>query len=230
MDLRNTKFFFSGSITVDLEKTRFHHSYLENLIFIDCEWPKDKSLFGSYICIYEEKHMQDKDIDLTHSQLKTIYRDLKQTMQNHGDYTRAGELYYREMEMKRKGATIRNRIWPEVYRLLAGYGEKPGRVIFMAALVIFVAAVLFAFNGIVIGEFTPEEHIINYDLTFSIPGLQAIRDFGQCLYYSFVTFTTLGYGDIHPVGCSKIIACAEAFTGAFFIALFVVVFVRKMAR
>jgi hypothetical protein len=121
-------------------------------------------------------------------------------------------------------------LWYSFLKYTCGYGEKPGRVIFMAALVIFVAAVLFAFGGIVIGEYTPEERIINYDLTFSIPGGPAIKDFGQCLYYSFVTFTTLGYGDIHPVGYSKIIASAEAFTGAFFIALFVVVFVRKMAR
>jgi uncharacterized protein YjbI with pentapeptide repeats len=223
LDFRGVKFFFSGSISVDLENTLFHRAHLQNIIFIDCDWPDD------YI-IYEEKHRNDKDTDLTFNQLETIYRDLKQTMQNHGDYTKAGEFYYREMEMRRKGAAKKNRIWLEVYRLLAGYGEKPGRVIFMAALVIFIAAVLFAFGGIVIGEFTPEERIINYDLTFSIPGGPAIRDFGQCLYYSFVTFTTLGYGDIHPVGYSKIIACAEAFTGAFFIALFVVVFVRKMAR
>jgi hypothetical protein len=49
-----------------------------------------------------------------------------------------------------------------------------------------------------------------------------------------VTFTTLGYGDIHPVGYSHYVASVEALTGAFFMALFVVVFVvvfvRKMAR
>jgi hypothetical protein len=45
-----------------------------------------------------------------------------------------------------------------------------------------------------------------------------------------VTFTTLGNGDIHPVGYSHYLASAEALTGAFFMALFVVVFVRKMAR
>jgi hypothetical protein len=46
-----------------------------------------------------------------------------------------------------------------------------------------------------------------------------------------VTFTTLGYGDIHPLGFSShAIAFSEAFIGAFFIALFVVVFARKMMR
>lgn len=57
---------------------------------------------------------------------------------------------------------------------------------------------------------------------------QVIKDFGKCLYYPFVSFTTLGYGDIHPVGCSELITCVEEFTGAFSIALFVVVSARKI--
>jgi hypothetical protein len=52
----------------------------------------------------------------------------------------------------------------------------------------------------------------------------------QFLYYSMVTLTTLGYGDFTPVGISRAIAAIEAFTGSFTIALFVVVFVKKMTR
>ncbi|MDN6869875.1 potassium channel family protein, partial [Aeromonas caviae] len=52
----------------------------------------------------------------------------------------------------------------------------------------------------------------------------------ECLYYSVVTFTTLGYGDFTPVGLSRIFAAFEAFTGSFTLALFVVVFVKKMTR
>ena len=48
--------------------------------------------------------------------------------------------------------------------------------------------------------------------------------------YSVVTFTTLGYGDFTPVGLSRIFAAFEAFTGSFTLALFVVVFVKKMTR
>ncbi len=33
----------------------------------------------------------------------------------------------------------------------------------------------------------------------------------SCLYYSVVTFTTLGYGDFTPIGISRAIAAIEAF-------------------
>ena len=52
----------------------------------------------------------------------------------------------------------------------------------------------------------------------------------KLMYFSVVTFTTLGYGDLVPVGPSRIIAAIEAFAGSFTLALFVVVFVKKMTR
>ena len=228
LDFRGAKFFFSGSITFDLENTLFHRAHLQNTAFVDCTWPND------YI-IYEEKHMNDKDIDLSFNQLETIYRDLKQTIQNHGDYTTAGEFYYREMEMRRKGATMKNRIWLTVYRALAGYGEKPGWVVRNSLIIILLGAVLFFFSGVArVGADIPPEsspYIIDYSINSLDFCWNMVPDFYYCFYYSVVTFTTLGYGDIHPVGYySHAIAFSEAFIGAFFMALFVVVFARKMMR
>lgn len=60
--------------------------------------------------------------------------------------------------------------------------------------------------------------------------LDNISAFLKTLYFSVVTFTTLGYGDLVPVGPSRVIAAIEAFTGSFTLALFVVVFVKKMTR
>ena len=42
-----------------------------------------------------------KDTGISFKELETIYRDLKRNMQNHGDHSKAGEFYYREMEMKK---------------------------------------------------------------------------------------------------------------------------------
>ncbi len=224
LDLKNARFYFRANIATNLAKAKFHRAYLENVVFIDCSWPEK---------IYEEVHMKDEG--LTFKELETIYRNLKQNMQRYGDYSRAGDFYFRETEMRRKGTeTKRNRLWLELYRFLAGYGEKPFWVIRNSLLVIFLGAVLFFFSGVArVGAEIPQEvhpYIIDHSLDSLNFSITTFKDFGYCLYYSVVTFTTLGYGDIHPLGHSHIFASVEALTGAFFMALFVVVFARKMMR
>ncbi|QDT14046.1 potassium channel family protein [Alienimonas californiensis] len=40
-----------------------------------------------------------------------------------------------------------------------------------------------------------------------------VTTFGDALYYSVVTFTTLGYGDLQPRGVLRFMACLETFVG-----------------
>jgi voltage-gated potassium channel Kch len=54
--------------------------------------------------------------------------------------------------------------------------------------------------------------------------------FGNAIYFSIVTFTTLGYGDFSPVSWARPFAAIEGFVGAFMIALFILSFVKKMTR
>ena len=55
-----------------------------------------------------------------------------------------------------------------------------------------------------------------------------IRNFPDSLYFSTITFTTLGYGDFRPLeGIGRILAGSEAFIGAFMMALFVYTFARR---
>jgi uncharacterized protein YjbI with pentapeptide repeats len=229
LNLRKSQFFFKGRISADLRKALFYEAELRNVVFVNCTWPDNH-------VIYEEEHMKEEDPKLSFHELEAIYRDLKQNMQNHGDYVRAGELYYREMEMRRKGTSLKswNRLWSELYRFLAGYGEKPYLVVRNSFLVILLAAVLFFFCGVArVGtELPPQENpdIIDYSIHSLTLSIETLKDFGYCLYYSVVTFTTLGYGDIHPLGCNHVFASLESLLGAFFMALFVVVFARKMMR
>lgn len=44
-------------------------------------------------------------------------------------------------------------------------------------------------------------------------GSPVIHDFWTCLYYSVVTFTTLGYGDFYPQGIGRALAGMQALTG-----------------
>jgi len=55
--------------------------------------------------------------------------------------------------------------------------------------------------------------------------------FLETLYFSIVTFTTLGFGDLAPKpGFFQLFASFEALLGAIFMAMFIFVFARKMIR
>ena len=44
-------------------------------------------------------------------------------------------------------------------------------------------------------------------------------DWGSSIYFSIVTWTTLGYGDIQPTGALRFVAAIEALTGYLYMAL-----------
>ena len=90
-------------------------------------------------------------------------------------------------------------------------------------LLILICATLYTFTGL-----SYQGEIVSFNASKSIS--ENLSLFFLCLYYSVVTFTTLGYGDFTPGGLSRAIAAIEAFPGSFTIALFVVVFVKKMTR
>jgi hypothetical protein len=50
------------------------------------------------------------------------------------------------------------------------------------------------------------------------------------LYYSAITFTTVGYGDWHPVGLARLFAAVEALSGITIMSAFTVILVRKIIR
>jgi len=112
------------------------------------------------------------------------------------------------------------------------YGENPWRVIRFALIIIFSFALLLNFSGIVYSdrtnlliEFVKENQGDGYTLRYlgTVMG-----SFLNCLYFSVVTFTTLGYGDFQPaVGLSRFFVSLESIIGAFTMALFVYTFARR---
>jgi len=60
--------------------------------------------------------------------------------------------------------------------------------------------------------------------------LTILEAFGNSLYYSGITFFTVGYGDYFAGGMLKPVAVFEGFTGVFLMSYFTVAFVRKILR
>lgn len=107
------------------------------------------------------------------------------------------------------------------------YGESPFRILATSLVVIVAFAVLFPLTGGI------QEVQGARTLTYSLEDPQEAprwwlgRVLLESLYFSVITFTTLGYGDIQPIGpWARFLAGAEALVGALLAALFVFVLAR----
>lgn len=167
---------------------------------------------------------------------ESFWRFVKQSAQEAGYYHLAGECFYNErcasLWQKFRGPgnydalspsqkfirlLLALRLLPELIfgRMLFGYGERPVRVLVASVLVIIFCATLYTQPGAIVFRDGPTE-----------------PSFLQSLYFSTITFTTLGYGDFYPAayGPVRYLAMAEAISGAFLMALFVVCLAKRFSR
>jgi hypothetical protein len=107
-----------------------------------------------------------------------------------------------------------------VYEKIGLYATAPGRVL----LSVIISWVFFGFTYYLI------------DLTGLGKTVSAVNNpdhlsrFMQSFYHSAITFFTVGYGDVYPMGISRIISGFEGFMGVFMMSYFTVAFVRKVLR
>ncbi|MCD6391911.1 MAG: potassium channel family protein [Planctomycetes bacterium] len=185
--------------------------------------------------IYESVHF----VRRRHGDEETFWRFVKQACTEAGYYQLAGESFYHERcanfwrrfkcldrgdssPAKRPARLLRAvRLLPEFIfgRLLFGYGERPTRVLVTGVLIIIVCAMFYA---------SPYAEV-------------RYRSDDQCsqlspmdgLYFSTITFTTLGFGDLYPDQTNlttRSVAMAEAISGACLMALFVVCLAKRFSR
>ncbi|MBT3605752.1 MAG: pentapeptide repeat-containing protein [Candidatus Latescibacteria bacterium] len=154
-----------------------------------------------------------------------IYRNIRKCYEAAGTSDIAGSFFYNEMVVKRKQMPKFSvaRMWSRLIDALCGYGEVPYRIIGSAITYILVNAFLFGMLGLV-------HNSKIYALSTTLDFAENMKYFGYAIYFSIVTFTTLGYGDFAPAGWSRPFAAVEGFVGAFMIALFILSFVKKMTR
>ncbi|MEC9072283.1 MAG: ion channel [Myxococcota bacterium] len=157
-------------------------------------------------CVYDQTETMDPE------RAEYTYRALKEAYKGQGRHDEAAALYEREMDMKRHRASFFDKLWLTLLWLVCGYGERPLRLTGVFAAVITAFALGYSNFGLV----GPDGPITG--------------DFFQSLYFSIVTFTSLGYGEIRPVGFARLLAGTEAVLGVFLSSLFVFVFCRRMVR
>ncbi|WP_368408806.1 potassium channel family protein [Haloarchaeobius amylolyticus] len=121
---------------------------------------------------------------------------------------------------------------------LTRHGESLSQILKVASFVVVLCAVLFSLGGFASSE---RNQIHKYSINMKsqsrtlsefIDSILLTSDtLLQSWYFSVITFTTIGYGDLYPLGTiSQILVCVESLAGSILVALFIFVLGRRVAR
>jgi len=147
-----------------------------------------------------------------------MYRRAIAAYERCGLSAEARELGYREKLIRLRKSSALKLPWPHRVELflhwaVAGFGYRPTRVIGTAGVMVLIYALIYwATDGVAHGQST--EHI----------------DFWTALYFSGITFATVGYGDFIPAPHTRLLALTEGFLGAFTLGFFVAVLAHRLSK
>ncbi len=191
----------------------FGHADLENI-----QIGRDHKVKNELEADSLQRQGKKKEAKEKYLEAEEIYRNLKSNFKRRGQSFDGGHYFYREMIMKRRQMPLFSveRFWSYNMDFVTGYGEKPYKIIGFSVFYIVLCALIFSLLGIHHSSGFFSQVSTAYSLSENLTVLY------DALYFSVVTFTTLGYGDFMPVGIGKLIATVEAFSGAFLTALFTI--------
>lgn len=110
-----------------------------------------------------------------------------------------------------------------MFDFIGRYATDPVRVLMNVILAVLA-------YGIIYFVFTNFLQDIGSVVTTLPDQMNHSKEFLNCMYYSAITFFTIGYGDYFGGGVVKFIAVCEGFSGVFLMSYFTVAFVRKILR
>lgn len=184
--------------------------------------------YGSYIGRYvtggSNKNRLDREqwLNLSYS-----YMDFgDQFLRNHvgGKY---GICFYESKSAFHRTLRGWRKFASSVAAIVCGYGEKPVRSIMVSFFIITIFAFFYAVTGIntVVG-------ILNIsNIAGSFNCRESMNLIVYSLYFSIVTFSTLGYGDIVPTGIiGYILVIIEIILGVTMMGVWTSTLVRKLTR
>ncbi len=220
----------SSLMKANLKGANLNHAVLKNTNLLGTRF-ENTSLDG---VVWGDKVLQESRAELTtdkdekqqlYHEAEDVYRNLRIAHDNQGYSHTAGIFFRREMIMRRHQLPLLSfkRLASKLIDMFTGYGEQPAKIIVFSISTILLFAFMYAIMGV-----SASNEVIQFDLQADASS-NAIS-FLNCLYYSVVTFTTLGYGDIVPLAFTRFLAASEAFIGAFAMALFVVIVAKKTSR
>lgn len=163
-----------------------------------------------------------------YQQITKLYRDQALTVEAskyHQKKEQAKQRYYKDDNPLKWGIQVLNG-W------LSDYGESPYRVIKISIGTILVLSIIYPISGFQNnGDPVSYAEVIDAAASTGTVGTisELARVVGTSVYFSTVTFTTLGYGDVIPLTTgTQALAMIEAFVGALLMAYLVFVLGKQV--
>ncbi len=217
-DLLKTNLSSANLRHADLREANLLGINIENSRIDNINWGSECVILHEILAIIAVKQKLKEVACSKYKDAEEVYLTLKNHFNSIGNSQLVGKFFYREMIAQRKQAPLfsAKRLFTKMADVSCGYGEKIPNILFFSMAVVIINAFLFGFFSISSGD-----SVYRFSMAAGIWG--NIKTYFLMLYYSTVTFTTLGYGDYAPASAiSKALAGFEAFIGPFLVALFVI--------
>ena len=219
----------------------FNDIYMDKIHITDCDCrslkiinPKitDLKFDDNFLTKFDEETFideikVDKNYKKTYEIAFKVYREFATKFEANRLIDNSGEYYYKSKVMENKYLNGMKKIKSYIYWLLCGYGERPTYALITSLEIVLIFAIIYMLTGLNMGGY-----IIDYSmmLEFGIYSPNLISDFMKSLYFSIVTFTTVGYGDITPVGISVFLSGIEMLLGLTMVGVWTATLARKITR
>lgn len=156
-----------------------------------------------------------------------FYSSVSYKFQQNNLLSSYGEYYYLSKLMEQKNLKGISKLKSSILWVICGYGERPTYALFTCLEIIFIFTVLYLIFGLRCGN-----EVISYKDIFleSKSFVFTVNDFITAFHFSIVTFTTVGYGDVTPIGYSIFLSGVEMFLGVTMVGLWTATLARKISR
>jgi len=206
------RLYLSGNI----EKFQIKNSNINNLVFHEnC---KVEKMIINLSTIQKTHNCNMYNINNKNMNTLQLIMNSAKNSNDYSLYTKAG---YEFMKKKNKNQTnIFSKFISFFMKITCGYGFKPFRTLLLTVSTwILFGFIYWSFDLFGLGG-----------LNFGTNKYEEFKKLILSLYFSIVTFTTTGFGDITPRGYSRIFSGLEAVLGILFTALFIFALTKKFGN
>ena len=211
-----------------VEGTLFDDVYMNESIFESCKFDDGTLLVN--LRTMPKKFGDNEAHQMPKAKLAPLYFDLAEAYAagNSSRYSRhyfTANSFITRYNVQGWHRKLRRRIFNEY---LMGYGERPSRCLLFSLAVILLFGMLFAMIGLQTSSGTS---IGLFGSGHSQDLGSIATSLGETLFFSVVTFTTVGYGNIVPVApLAKVLAATEMLIGVTLGGCWVALLLRKALR